>query len=645
MGWFTPRPPQVEQERQELRELFDRVIAQHSFSASDIERLVGAFFEVLDYELSEPMKRALSEILSREQYFGAPPVFDRLDFRQIRDVRTRLRQWEQRGERGQDLAQDLMLSFFTTVAKQLPRTKQPSPFTIPLIYALDQPKTLISSLYKSLFDAQYLELDLFTELRTQMYLNLCAASSITPYTEPKKSFKHAVASELPLMQLNDTYLKGTPIHKLFLAPVPLKLTIHDRFSHMHIVGGSGAGKTTLLEHLILHDLESDDPPSLIIVDSQGDLIRKVAHLDGIADRLILIDPRDVSHPPALNIFDVNRSRTASYDESTREQVTAGVIQTFDYLFAGLLGADLTAKQGVFFKFVARLMLSLPESLGRNATILDMMNLMEDAKPYKMAIDALPPIPRSFFEKDFNQPVFRQTKEQIRYRLQAIIENPTMARLFTAPETKVDLFHEMNRGSVILVDTAKDFLKGASANYGRIFISLVLQAVLERAAIPEHERKPVFLIVDEAASYFDSNIDDLLTEARKYKCGIVLAHQYLDQTSYSLRASLAANTSIKFATGVSNSDARAMSADMRTTPEFILDQPRLHFAAHIRNVTPQAVSIPLAPGRLAKQPQLSNHSFEEFRQRNRERVALTKAAENIDISSAAQVPDEDVSDKW
>jgi hypothetical protein len=275
----------------------------------------------------------------------------------------------------------------------------------------------------------------------------------------------------------------------------------------------------------------------------------------------------------------------------------------------------------------------------------MMNLMEDAKPYKKAIDALPPIPRSFFEKDFNQPVFRQTKEQIRYRLQAIIENPTMARLFTAPETKVDLFNEMNRGSVILVDTAKDFLKGASANYGRIFISLVLQAVLERAAIPEHERKPVFLIVDEAASYFDSNIDDLLTEARKYRCGIVLAHQYLDQTSYSLRASLAANTSIKFAAGVSNSDARVMAADMRTTPEFILDQPRLHFAAHIRNVTPQAVSIPVVPGRLAERPQLSNRSFEELRQRNRERVALPKAEEHIDIPSVAQVPDEDVSDKW
>jgi hypothetical protein len=129
--------------------------------------------------------------------------------------------------------------------------------------------------------------------------------------------------------------------------------------------------------------------------------------------------------------------------------------------------------------------------------------------------------------------------------------------------------------------------GASSHFGRIFISLVLQAVLERAAIPEAERKPAFLIVDEAASYFDTNIDDLLTEARKYKLGCVFAHQFLDQVTSSLRASLAANTAIKMAGGVSTADARALAPDLRTT-DFVLGQPALHFAAYIRNVTPSAI---------------------------------------------------------
>jgi hypothetical protein len=251
----------------------------------------------------------------------------------------------------------------------------------------------------------------------------------------------------------------------------------------------------------------------------------------------------------------------------------------------------------------------------------MIDLMDDPTPYKPAIQSLPPIQRQFFERDFVSKTFAQTKEQIRYRLNAILENPTLARLFTQPETRIDLFDVLNNGGIVLVDTAKDFLKGSSAHFGRIFISLVLQAVLERAVIPENKRRPTFLIVDEAAAYFDSNIDDFLTEARKYKCGCIFAHQFLDQATSSLRASLAANTSIKMAGGVSTSDARALASDMRTTADFILSQPRLHFACHVRNVTPGAVSLPIPVGPLEREPRLTDEAYEVLRERNRKRVSL------------------------
>ena len=512
----------------------------------------------------------------------------------------------------------------------VPQTLGPSPFTVPMMNVLDEPRLLIDRLYSVVCDDKFVNVGLFSTLRERLYANLCQASNVVPHGGHTKPLKHAMDRDDPLAELVDVYLAGSPFVSYLATPIPLKLTYEDRFSHMHVVGGSGAGKTQLLQHLILHDLQSDDPPALVIVDSQTDLINKLSHLalfdpDGgpLADRLLYITPRDIQHPPALNIFDVNRDRLGGYDEGTKEQVTAGVIQTFDYLFNGLLGADLTAKQGVFFRFVARLMLALPETMGRNATILDLIALMDDATPYRAAIESLPPIQRNFFERDFPSKTFAQTKEQIRYRLNAILENPTLARLFTSPKTKIDLFDALNNNAIILVDTAKDFLKGSSAHFGRIFISLVLQAVLERAALPEHERKPAFLIADEAAAYFDSNIDDLLTEARKYKLGCVFAHQFLDQCTGALRSSLAANTSIKMASGVSMSDARALAPDLRTTPDFILSQPRLQFAAHIRNVTPQAVSIPVPVGILEAQPQLSRDAYERLRELNRGRVGLPK----------------------
>lgn len=526
--------------------------------------------------------------------------------------------------------QEGMERFVAVLTSGVPRTLGPSPFTVPIMNALDEPRLLIDRLYNVACDPKYVDLGLFTTLRETMYASLCHASNVVPHTEHKKPLRHAMDRDEPLSELVATYLAGTVFSEYLNAPIPLKLTHEDRFSHMHVVGGSGAGKTQLLQNLILHDLKSEDPPALVIVDSQTDLIGKLSRLalfdpeDGpLRDRFVLITPRDIEHPPALNIFDVNRSRLGKYDEATKEQVTAGVIQTFDYLFGGLLGADLTAKQGVFFRFVARLMLALPETLGRPATILDFIALMDDPTPYQEAIARLPDIQRTFFERDFASKTFAQTREQIRYRLNAILENPTLARLFTSRRSRLDLFDALNNNAVVLVDTAKDFLKGASAHFGRIFISLVLQAVLERAAMPEHERKPAFLIVDEAAAYFDSNIDDLLTEARKYKLGCVFAHQFLDQCTGALRSSLAANTSAKFVSGVSTADARILAPDLRTTPDFILSQPRLHFAAHIRNVTPHAVSIPVPVGTLEAEPRLSQVAYEKLRKANQERVSLPK----------------------
>ena len=643
---FTPFARRFTDERArdlaDTKALYARVRAHHlaSLYARAKTRTIFAdniFANCSD--VSEPLvpvfTRAIDRLLQLERpIFECPDIdLDRahLSLKEAVDLRHFLRAKEYFHAHEDDVIDLLgngLALIFGRLAEMLPQSTETSPFTIPLVYSLPEPRAFLDNLIGEIYQQPYIDAGLFVDVSRTVHLNTCAVSGIVDPYEPKKPFLKPSENDADLHTLVEIYFKGTPFYDLLLAPVPLKFTYDERYSHMHVLGGSGAGKTTLLQNLILHDLESDDPPSLVIVDSQGDLIDKLSHLalfdpdyGALADRLILVSPKDIEHPPALNIFDVNRDRLASYSEAAKEQVTAGVIQTFDYLFAGLLGADLTAKQGVFFRFVARLMLALPETLGRTATILDMLALMDDPAPYRKAIESLPPIQRNFFERDFVSKTFAQTKEQIRYRLNAILENPTLARLFTAPETKIDLFSELNRGSIILVDTAKDFLKGSSAHFGRIFISLVLQAVLERAVIPERERRPTFLVVDEAAAYFDNNIDDFLTEARKYRCGCVFAHQFLDQATSQLRSSLAANTAVKMAGGTSTSDARALASDMRTSIDFILGQPKLHFASYIRGVTPNAVSIPVPVGALEAEPRLSAEAYERLLEINRAKVSM------------------------
>lgn len=639
----------------ELQETFDLYRAvkasQDAFTETPLTvgKRVYRFLEDIPDPAQRPFLEALHDLMEDETHIWElpPPDLGRMSLKEFVEYRNLLyaKQYffANQAEVLEEFHQALVRLLCGT-AGHLPQTEQPSPFTIPLIFGLEEPRLAVEQIFGTLTNGGYEDRGLFKKLTATLYRNLCRASGRED-ERSKKPWKYPRESPLPLDELVEAYLADTPFQELFLAPVPLKLTRDDRMSHMHVVGGTGAGKTTLLERLIRYDLESDDPPSLVIIDPHSDLIDKLTKADlGIAERLVVINPRDIEHPPALNVFAQNRDRLGAYDDVTREQVTAGVIQTFDYLFSGIFGADLTAKQAVFFRYVARLMLSLPETMGRNATILDMLALMNDAEPYRAAIERLPDIPREFFLRDFGSRTFAQTKEQIRYRLQAILENPTMARLFTAPDTKLDLFEELNRGSIILVDAAKDFLKGSSPHFGRIFISLVLQAILERSAVPSDQRKDTFLIVDEAASFFDSNIDDLLTEARKYRCGLVLAHQYLDQASHGLRASLAANTGIKFASGLSSADARAMAPDMRTTADFILGQPRLQFAAHIRNTTPHAVSIPVQPGAFAELPRLSAEDRGALIERSRRRVSLPARARppKPDLS---RLPDEDISREW
>lgn len=626
-----------ERELDEARALYQRIKARHDrFGQTHVSVGKAIYRQIpsIPEDVERPILHAILDLLEAEGHIFElpPPTFERMTLAEFVEYQNLLHRKE-RFLVNEDAVLTALVNgvstIFGEVARRLPQTEDPSPFTIPLVYALPEPRLTIEQLISTLAQDELREHGLFLPVTQKLYENLCRVSKRKPEDDNRDRLTFPTASKLPLDELVDQYLNGTPFHQVFTARVPLRLTRNDRMGHMHVVGGTGAGKTTLLERLIRYDIASDDPPSIVVIDPHADLIQKLSKEKlGIEDRVIIIDPRDVQHPPALNVFAVNRERLAQYDEATREQVTAGVIQTFDYLFSGLFGADLTAKQGVFFRYVARLMLALPDTLGRNATILDMLRLMEEppkgesyAVPpeYQEAVASLPDIPRNFFERDFSSKTFQQTKEQIRYRLQAIIENPTLARLFTAEDAKLDLFTEINRGSIILVDTAKDFLKGSSSHFGRIFVSLVLQAVMERAAIHPSKRKDTFFIIDEAASVFDTNIDDLLTEARKYRCGLVLAHQYLDQASHSLRASLAANTIIKFASGLSAGDARAMAPEMRTTADLILDQPRLQFAAHIRHVTPSAVSIPIEI--IRDREYLDHETYEAMRERNREAVSL------------------------
>ena len=307
----------------------------------------------------------------------------------------------------------------------------------------------------------------------------------------------------------------------------------------------------------------------------------------------------------------------------QETLLNGVLELYDYIFGSLLGAELTQKQGVIFRYVARLLLLVP-----GASVQHLRRLMEDDgladfAEYVCKLDS--PTARAFFENEFNSREFDATKKQVRRRLWGILENKSFEHMFSYPRTKLRLGDEMNSGKVILINTSKDLLKQAGTEiFGRFFVALITQAALERASLPKSKRKDTFVYIDEANDYFqggDENLPIILEQARKYRISMTLAHQYLDQLDSKLRASFAANTSTKIVGGISDKDARAFASEMRTSPDVITSMRKLasesEFAISVKNVTDGTMRLRMPFGHMEAMPHMSDAEFEQVRDRQRE----------------------------
>jgi Type IV secretion-system coupling protein DNA-binding domain len=502
--------------------------------------------------------------------------------------------------------------------------------TFPLIDMLPDAAGLIMPLIVPFFREEIEELGLFAGLRKQLDRNFAEASGIDYPAANHKLITPDKFEGTPREAVS-AYLGGTPLEALFYAEIPFALTDQQRYEHMHVVGGSGHGKTQLLQRLIVEDLRREQPPALVIIDSQGEMLGKLQKLDlfgpgqPLADRIAVIDPEDVDYPPALNMFDLRPARFGDYSQAIKEQIEASTIETFNYVF-GALAAELTSRQNTTFAFVTRLMLAIP-----GATIHTLRELFEDgatsmdASPFAEHIRKLDPTSQAYFENQFFTKTYSQTKQQIARRLYSVLQVPAFERMFASQTNKLDLFDALQAGAIVLINTSKALLKSdASALFGRYMIARVIAAAFERIALSAAERKPAFLIVDEAAEYFDDNLETLLSQARKYNVGVLFAHQHLDQLTPALRAAVAANTSIKLAGGVSDKDARALAADMRTTPDFLAGMAKhakaTDFACYVRNYTANAVRLTIPFGALEAAAKMTAEDHSRLIAVNRQRYA-------------------------
>lgn len=605
--------------------------------------------------LVEALEKIADELLRAEFLGDVEPLWDIIEHNVeaavgFRAVMAQRKLWASDFDRVYSVVERLLGAIFSELLHALPDGcfgedgAAGDTFDVPLVDLINDPASLIEQSLVFAYDPHAVSLGLFQELRQRYEYQLLIASGLSPTDDinerQRKLILPTKQKDKSAAELAALYLSGTPLQQLMDFPVPFHVPEGIRFEHCHIVGGTGHGKTQLMQKLIHADLVAavHEKRSVVVIDSQGDLINKISRLDLFAptrlgDRLVIIDPSDIEHPASLNLFDAHLDRLRSYGPADRERVLNGVIELYELFFGAFLGAELTQKQGVIFRYLARLMLAIPKS-----TIHTLMEIMEEGDKFRGYMRKLEGSAKYFFEKEFFHPSFAATKRQILKRLWGVLSTPAFERMLAQPTNKLDLFEALNDGKIILISTAKDLLKREGSElFGRFFIAMIVQAALERSILPENKRTPAFVYVDEAHEYFDDSIETILNQARKYKVGITLAHQTLDQLSPRLRSTILANTSMKCVGGVSAKDAQVLADELHATPDFLKSMrrtgARTEFAVWVKQLTPSAIRLSVPLGFLERQSTLADYEYDALIAGNRARYCGSAESASVLVAEA------------
>jgi hypothetical protein len=306
-----------------------------------------------------------------------------------------------------------------------------------------------------------------------------------------------------------------------------------------------------------------------------------------------------------------------------------VMRLFEYVFSST-DYELSGQMGTAFAYAVKLIMNRPHS-----TIEDLQWLLEDDSkrwsdsPFKDDIAALRH-GRQFFEKQFFSDSLKATRASIARRIHSLLGIGAFRRMFTASVNALDLFTEINKGTVILVNTNVNLLKeDGMALFGRYIIASALGAAFERASIPFNQRRPCFLVIDEAAPYFDDTFERLFTRARQFKLATIMAFQHLEQASDKLKAAIMSSSRVKYAAALGYSDRRRLAQEMETTPEFIAslkkdvrdpDRPEWsQFACYVRPDFSTACVQTVQFYQLESMPKMSEAAHQQLLLRNKERL--------------------------
>lgn len=304
----------------------------------------------------------------------------------------------------------------------------------------------------------------------------------------------------------------------------IRITDQDRARHLYVVGQTGVGKSNFLQEMAKRDAKAGR--GFCFIDPHGDAIEDI--LGAIpkerAEDVIVFDPADAGRSLGMNMLE--------FDPARPEQKTFVInemIGIFDQLY------DMKATGGPMFEqYMRNAMLLIMEHPESGSTLMEIPKVLSDEEFRKMKLaHCTNPIVRDFWtkeaEKAGGEAALANMVPYITSKLTSFISNDLMRPIIGQQKSALNFRDIMDGKKILLVNLSKGRLGELNARLlGMIIVGKILMAALARADVPEDERQEFSLYLDEFQNVTTSSIAQILSEARKYKLTLILAHQFIGQ---------------------------------------------------------------------------------------------------------------------
>lgn len=339
------------------------------------------------------------------------------------------------------------------------------------------------------------------------------------------------------------------------------IKIDDRRRHMYVVGKTGMGKTNMIQNMVIEDIRAGK--GLAVVDPHGEFAETLLEYvpeERIED-VIYFNPADLEYPIAFNVIE-------NVAPEYRHLITDGLVAIFHKLWAESWGPRL--------EYVLRnTILALLEV--RDSTLLGIMRMLVDKAYRKWVIAQLKdPVIRAFWVEEFSKYPDRFATEAvapIQNKVGQFLANPLIRNIVGQPNTSFDIRKSMDEGKVFIVNLSKGRIgEGTSRLLGAMMITKFQLAAMSRIDMPEDERRDFYLYVDEFQNFATEAFAGILSEARKYRLNLILAHQYIAQLeeggSTVVRDAVFGNVGTMVTFRVGAADAEFLEKEFE--PEFMMN---------------------------------------------------------------------------